>query len=344
MKKTVIIFLFLSQTIANAQVSKLGNDEFNTTIKKWFNAWELVSKQVFGLTTLKPTEFVFFDETFVYTNSTITCNGGDSIIGQTFFGNNYLWLKKKHNGKITLPDGQERTVGIMAFSYPFYNNPKFNAFFVMPLPSYWKLKNVDDHGIGIELLTTGVFVHEFCHSQQFEKGLNGMEDTAFEIYFTAHENEVFMDDIMQDIYKKDSVYIKEFNSELAIFTSAAACKTLPETKLVVKKAFLEMKKRQQRILKEDKRDLAEIDNYWLTIEGVAQYSSYQWLIHSKGGNLKKENALKALKTTSWSQEEGFAIVNTYAKFVNPKLWATKMFRTKKVNIVEMLQKQIEGVK
>jgi hypothetical protein len=338
----LVPFLFILTTFNS--FGQAQNDKsigFNKCATGWFKAWELVSKKHYKLDKIKPTEFLLFDENFIYTTSSISGKGGEIIKGPKLFGEKLVWRKKPHNGKLLLPDGQERKVEIMAFSYALKNQTA-KAFFVMPILDYWITKKIDDHGIGLDRLTTGVFVHEFCHSQQFEDGYNGMEDGAFDKYFTAHENEVFMDDIMQDIYKKDSVYVKEYEAELNAFILAYQASSKSEMKILTNKALKALGVRQQRILKQDKRDLADIDNYWLTMEGVAQYSSFLWLTDSKGGRLAMDKAIKALKTASWSQEEGFAIVYLFSKFLPADSWSQKMFRAKTVNIIELLKHEVSG--
>jgi hypothetical protein len=339
MKQLLLVLFIFSSIYAFGETPKNEKLGFYKCAIKWFKAWELVSKENYGLREVKPTEFLLFDDQYIYTTSSISGKDGAVIKGPQLFGETFIWRKKKHNGTLLLPDGQERKVGITAFSYAL-KNQKAKAFFVMPIVDYWVDQKVGDHGIGYMKLTTGVFIHEFCHSQQFEDGYNGMENGAFDKYFSAHENEVFMDDIMQEIYEKDTVYVKEFENELNLFKKAYNANTKSEMKIFANQALEALEKRQKRILKDDNRDLAEIDNYWLTIEGVAQYSSFMWLIHPKGGKLTVSKALEAEKTASWSQEEGLAIVYLFSKFSNSKEWAQKMFRTKQVNIIELLKDKL----
>lgn len=340
MKKSIILIFSIITSSIYSQKTKSENLSFTKFTTKCFNAWELVSNEVYKINTLKPTDFLLFDDKYLYTTSTISGKDGTIIKGPNLLGQKNVWRKKEHNGKLILPDGQERKVEIMAFTYSL-SGQKAKSFFVMPILDFWISHKVDDHGIGLDRLTTVVFVHEFCHSQQFEDGYNGMENGAFDKYFTAHGNEVFMDDIMQDIYEKDSVYTKEYEKELNLFTIAFQAKTKTEMKILAKDAITALEERQKRILLEDKRDLAEIDNYWLTIEGVAQFSSFQYLINPKGGKLSTEKGLKSLKTASWSQEEGFAIVYLFSKLSEPKDWSQKMFRSKTINIINLLKKEIE---
>ena len=343
MKKIkLILFLLLFTTFVQGQISKLNQVNFQNNISKWFNAWELVSKETYGLNTLKPIDFVFFDEKYIYTTSQFVGKKGDIIKGpKNLLDKKFTWYKIAYKDSISLPDGQKRKAEIMCFTIPIYNNKESNAYFVMPLINYWKLKNPGDHKIGYEKLTTAVFIHEFCHSQQLENGQNGMEEKAFEQYFTAHPNEVYMDDIMQDIYSKDIDYEKIFKKELDLFTNAFESKSKNDMISNSKMALNIMRERQKFILDRDKRDLSEIDNYWLTLEGVAQFSSFMWLINPKGGNLTIENALKAGKTNSWSQEEGFAIAYLYSKLSEPKKWANNMFRSKTIDLIELLKIETE---
>jgi hypothetical protein len=319
-KTTCLLFLLIQITISGQN----KDDGFSSNVKKWFAAWELVSKKIYQL----------------YTTSAISGKDGESIKGPALFGKELTWIKKKHDGKFIQPNGEVKNIDMMCYAIPLYNNNVSNAFFVMPIINYWVAHDIGDHGIGYEKLTTCVFVHEFCHTQQFEKGMNGMEAGAFDTYFTAHENEVYMDDIMQDIYGKDSAYTNMFNEELQLFTKAHEANNKTENKILAKKAISALEQRQKNILMKDKRDLAEIDNYWLTIEGVAQYSAYAWLKHPEGGQLSDEAAFKALKTKSWSQEEGIALVYLYSKLVEPKKWARKMFRSKTVTMVSLLKKEV----
>jgi hypothetical protein len=342
MKKILFVLLILNTILSFSQVSKSNDLHFETCIKKWFAAWELVSKDVYKINTLKPTDFLLFDETYLYTTSAISGKDGNIIKGtKHLLGQKYVWLKKPHNGKITLPSGVEQDVNLMCFAGSDQKDKNAKTFFVMPLINYWIQNKIDDHKIGYDNLVTAVFVHEFSHSQQIDNTMNGMED-IFGNYFTAHPEDQFSDDLIEDIYKKDTLYTKDFDKELALFFKASESKTKSERIELGNQAIKMLEQRQEKILTKDNRDLSSIDNYWLTIEGTGQYSAFEWLIHKKGGNLPIDEALKGLKTSSWSQEEGFAIFYLYSKFQTPENWSKNMFRSKKVNIIELLKVALNG--
>ncbi len=292
----------------------------------WFQAWELVAKETYHVSTATPVELVLFDEKYVYTTSKVSGAGGEIVEGPALWDKQYVWLKKAHNGQLVMPDSTKSPVQIMSYTKPLFLKEDTIAFFVTPLPSYWKIKDIGDHGIGYDSLSLIVFLHEFTHAQQIIKSHDGM-DNIINGYLSKNPKDeaVFNDDLMQNLYEKDAVYSKAFKEEMALFY--AACEETDKTKQKTKAltAITALENRQKSILAKDKKDLAEIDNYWLTLEGLGQYSTYAWLVHPKGGNLDRKKALEILKTKYWSQEEGFPIAYLLAQNGGTKTWWTDMF-------------------
>ena len=168
--------------------------------EKWFAAWEFVSKEIYNIHTAKPVDFVFFDTTYIYSTSVISIPDGEAINGPAFFHQKMNWKKKPHDGRITLPNGQVVPAGLMSFASPGAGN-QANPFFVMPLPGFWKKAGVESKELGLENLVTGVFLHEFSHSQQmqnFGKKISEYENMAkYKVDFS--------DDIVQDYLDRKSV-------------------------------------------------------------------------------------------------------------------------------------------
>src|SRR5687767_12863107 len=136
-------------------------------LSKWFSAWELISKEVYHLDSLAPVEFVFFDEQFVYSTSNITVPGGEPVKGPELLNHQFVWKKALHNDTITLPDNSRVPVGLMSFASEL-KGEKNKSFFVMPLPQFWNEAGVTSKELGNDNLVTGVFLHEFSHSQQMQ--------------------------------------------------------------------------------------------------------------------------------------------------------------------------------
>jgi hypothetical protein len=57
--------------ISFSQSPTNGDAQFYTGVKKWFTAWELVSRKIYRLEKTDPVDFIFFDEQFVYATSEI---------------------------------------------------------------------------------------------------------------------------------------------------------------------------------------------------------------------------------------------------------------------------------
>jgi hypothetical protein len=303
--------------------------------KRWFNAWELVSKEVFKLKVTAATRFVFFDSVFVYTTSPLTGQGGKIITGPQLLNHKQVWYKKAHNGNLILPDSANIPVRMMIYASPTIEK-KVKAFFIMPLLSFWEMQKVDAHGIGLEKLTAGVFAHEFCHTQQlasFDK---------FGVYFEAYQKkfgvENFGDDMMQNMYENDSVITDLYKKELEIYTTAPILNTTDYCKAIAS-AQQQFNKKHQAIFNKDTKQLKRLDDIWLTMEGIGQYAMYAYFTHVKGAGLAEDKAFIALKTRWWSQEQGFAMFYLLSKMKNPQTWAKYFFGANMKTIMEMLKAQ-----
>ncbi len=217
----IAMLLFLTSGMAIGQVKSSSHDAEATPalmkVEKWFAAWELVSKKIYGIKTLQPVEFVFFDSTHVYSTSKVSIPNGELVEGPKMFGDTLPWKKAMHHGELTLPDNQVIPIGLMSFASPLDST---RAFFVMPLPDYWEATGVSSKELGLENLMIGVFLHEFSHTQQmrnFGKQLTFYEqNNSFEVDFS--------DDIIQYIFEKDSIYQARFRDETRLFYLASQAK------------------------------------------------------------------------------------------------------------------------
>jgi hypothetical protein len=338
MKKNTFFLIVALIICSNNIFGQTDNNKFDSSlneVKNWFNAWDLVYKDVYALKKIKPVEFVLFDETYVYTTSKITGKDGIKIIGPSLSNMPLMWTKKIHNGKIILPDSSEAEVKVMSFASQLEDG---SPYFVMPLTSYWQKNKVDDHGIGLEKLVTCVFLHEFGHTQQLQS-LNDI-GKVMDAYGKMYPNDNLNDDILQTYYKNDSIYLKDYKLEADLFRQAALAKDKSECVRLTKTALQMLKTRQKKCFENDKRDIAKMDDFFLTLEGVGQYTAFSWLIHPKGGNLTMEKALLGIKTKWWSQEQGFDTILLLSRFMNPKKIGKQMFGKVLTTSIDLLEKEI----
>lgn len=86
--------------------------------------------------------------------------------------------------------------------------------------------------------------------------------------------------------------------------------------------------------------LVEMDNVFLSMEGIGQYLIVSWLTHPQGGNYPIDIAIEAARRDSkwWSQDEGLALFLVFSKMKNPN-WKI-MFSNNPIDIVTLIEKEI----
>ena len=332
MKRAIyfFIFLLLVQT-ASAQNEEAKRElAFLEGTKNWFTAWQLVSSEVFKINTVKPVQFVFFDDQYVYSTSAITIPKGLAVKGNNLMNLKLSWKKNLHHDMLTLPDQTKVPVGLMSFA----SEANGNAFFVMPLLSFWQHAGVTSKELGTEKLVTGVFLHEFSHAQQmqnFGKKIGSYEKTT-------HFEVPFSDDIVQHLFGKNETYINLFKEEVSFLYSSVKEEKLDQA--LVNKALEAMQNRQQIFFKDKFVALKEIDRFFLTMEGLGQYTMYLWLIHPKGGNIALPEAIAGVRRGSkwWSQDEGFGLFLVLGRLTAPSTWAKSLFGDRTEDIVSLIKR------
>jgi hypothetical protein len=207
------------------------------------------------------------------------------------------------------------------------------SFFVMPLPSFWEQAGVKSKELGLDNLITGVFIHEFSHSQQmqnFGKAASGYE----KLYDFGVE---FSDDIVQTLFGKDSSYLSIYREENAHLFNAVKNGSLNKSEF--KQGWALMKKRQSVYFKGRYEHLGQVEDLFLTMEGLGQYSMFCWLIHPAGGNIKRELAIEGVRRGGkwWSQDEGFALFLILEQLSAPSDWAGQLFGMKPGSVFRLIE-------
>ena len=331
---SILTLFFLSLSVCGQ--SKTDDQKrdlaFYNATNKWFSAWKLVSKEFYKIKKVRPVEFVFFDDKYVYSTSAITIKKGSPVKGNNLMDLKFQWKRELHNDSLTLPDKSVVAINLMSFATEIPTEAK--SFFVMPLPSFWKQAGVSSKELGLENLITGVFIHEFSHSQQMQNF--GKKITAFEKQ--NNYGVEFSDDIVQDIFAKDTTYLKYYKKEIEFFYRSTKNNALEKS--AVNEGLSLMKQRQNEYFKGKYENLNEIDNFFLTMEGLGQYSMFLWLKHPKGGNKKREIAIEGVRRGGkwWSQDEGFALFLILDKLTQSKNWAKDMFGDKTESIIALFDR------
>ena len=335
------LFFLITSIVICLNVTGQNNTEqkrdiaFYNATSKWFSAWKLVSKDIYKVEKVRPVEFVFFDDKFVYSTSATTVKKGKSVKGCNLMNLSFQWKKALHNDTIVLPDKSRVPIGLMSFAAEMPDE-RDKSFFVMPLPGYWKSSGTTSKELGLENLITGVFIHEFSHSQQMQNF--GKKITEFEQLNNFGVE--FSDDVVQNIFEKDTNYGKVYSQEVQKFYQSIQNKNVDTA--LVKDGLKLMSLRQGEYFKGQYLSLVQIDNFFLTMEGLGQYSMYLWLTHPKGGNIKINTAIEGVRRKKkwWSQDEGFALFLILDKLAKPQSWAKEMFGEKTESVVSLINKQL----
>ncbi|NML22640.1 hypothetical protein HHL16_17285 [Pseudoflavitalea sp. G-6-1-2] len=321
--------LFSWPTTASAQ-QKAPDWLFN-----WINAWELINKDLLKQPPVEPPAMLFYDNEYVYTNSVVSAPNGTSIDGPAIYGKNIQWRKATHADSIMLPNGQTVPVQLMSFAGPVGNG---GTFFVMAAPAFWENAGVKSTLFNLDMMLTGVFLHEFAHCRQYE-GFGRLIDSIEQKH--AFKTVPLNDDIVQGYFKSDSAYVKYFRTETEMFYSSI----LPPKKNMGKK-FVEMglgmiESRQRKYFTGDTAILQPLDNIFLSMEGLGQYVAVSWLCHKQGGNLPLATAVEGFrrKRNQWSQEEGLSIFLALGRFAKPG-WINKQFGTNPTDVIQLLKEVV----
>ncbi len=322
----IVLFLPLGVRAQSAGLPWLG---------RWFSAWELVSKELLGLPAAQPPEMVFYDSVQVYTTAGITAPAGTPVKGPALYGQQLPWKVAAHGDSLILPNAQRVPVALMSFAGA---TGEGNGFFVMAAPSFWKKAGIESRELSLDKMLTGVFLHEFAHTRQYS-GF-GVQVDAIERARTFTDVPL-NDDIVQGYFKSDSGYVRAFRNEIETFYEAAGARSVREAKTLTRKALAMLKARQEKYFTGDKAFLRELDDIFLSMEGLGQYVAVYWLVHPKGGNLPPDVAVNGFrrKRNQWSQEEGLAMFLALVRLSKPD-WAREQFGSQPVTIVALLEKAL----
>lgn len=311
---------------AQAQASLCGMASAAPWIERWLGEWELSSQRILRLPDAPPPEIVFFDSSCVYTTSAVTAGGAPAVDGPALRRSKLPWRAVPHSGSITLPDGDQVPVNLMSFAS---SSDETGPFFVMAAPSFWA-----ERGHVEELLLTGVFLHEFAHTRQ----VAGLEAIIGPIDAGWPYEEELSDDSVQTYFKDDPAYVEAFLAERDLLYRAAATGSAEEARALAAEALEMMKRRHARWFTGDRKVFATLDEVFLVMEGVGQWTGYAWLSHPEGGGIDREAAIQTMlgRRRWWTQDEGLALFLVLERLL-PE-WPSLAFNVPSTGAIELLER------
>jgi hypothetical protein len=222
----------------------------------------------------------------------------------------------RHTGTAILPDGAEAPIGPIAFA------SGEGGYFAMSLPSVWRAAGVDSE-VGLERLMNGVLLHEMMHIRQTELANRALADA---IAAAGIPDEELNDDIVQERFAGDPDSVAAWSAERDALFAAAAALDDDRARELAARALTLMRERRGRWFTGDKAPFAEIDDVFLTMEGMGQWLIYRYFLSEEGGRLSPQGAQDAVRRNRrwWSQDEGLALILTVDRLLPG--WQSRAFR------------------
>ena len=234
---------------------------------------------------------------------------------------------ERHGGRVALPNGGRAPLGPISFAFD-------RDRFVMSLPSVWRAAGVTSE-LGLEKLMDGVLLHEIMHTRQSRLAAELLDPLA-----AAHGLEP-SDDLIQEVFGKNPRYEAAYLAETAALYAAAAAPDEAAARGLAAQALHLMRARRARWLTGANAHFAELDDVFLTMEGMGQWLIYRHFVSSEGGSVPPEQALRAVRRGGrwWSQEEGLALVLVVDRLLPG--WHSRAFRDPDWRAEQLLAAAIE---
>ncbi len=221
-----------------------------------------------------------------------------------------------HEGQPRFPDGGEAPLGPISFA------SGEGGYFAMSLPSVWREAGVGSP-LGLETLMTGVLLHEMMHIRQTDlatEALGGAAERA------GVSDEELTDDIVQHRFESDPDYVAAYTAERDALFAAAAAESDHEARRLAAQALRLMRERRARWFTGDKAAFTDLDDVFLTMEGMGQWLIYRYFVSAEGPAQPPEVALPAVRRGGrwWSQDEGLALMLVVDRLLPG--WQARAFR------------------
>ena len=311
--------------VASPAVSRCSIRAAAPWIKRWTDAWDLTSRSILHLSSRRDPNFVFYDDSCVYTTSRVTAGAGSRERGVSLAKR--LWWATSHDDSLTLPDSKRVPVSLMSFASSDW---KSGPYFVMAAPAFWaKAANAQEPGL------TAVLIHELSHTQQ-TPGLASIIDPIDSAWSYP---EPLDDDIIQARFRSDSDYVRAYRAERDMIYRAAAAGSTDEVRKLATQALDMIRRRHARWFTGPNELFATLDATFLSLEGAGQWAGYAWLSNPNGGKLDRAAAIKTMRGGGWwSQDEGFGLFLVIDRLLPD--WQSLVFHTPSIGTVELLERAL----
>ncbi len=217
--------------------------------------------------------------------------------------NDLVWKASPHSDIVVLPDGKRVPLGLISFASPLGTGPA-TGYFAMSLPSLWRAKKVES-SLGIEPLIDGVLLHEMAHTRQFYFANPALAELS-KRYGLPDD---IGDDSLQEAFSANKEYVAEYQKERDMLYAAALTPSDKQARSLAKQALSLMRTRRNRWFRGDNEKWCDLDEIFLTMEGLGQWTMYAWYTGPSGLHISPTTAIDFVrrKRQWWTQDEGLAL-------------------------------------
>ncbi len=295
-----------------------------TADSAWISAsldgWKRVSTRAAINAAPRYPELILFDESCVHRLVPLARKAGRARLVAA--GQRFQVRSETHGDSITLPGGSRTPAALTSFASP---TPDGGMFFVMALPSIWRANNRSD------TLASAVFIHEFTHTQT--RGLAARIDRLVKRGLPEDAD----DDVIQTRFGENAAFKSAFEAERDTLFAALAATSQRDVRRLAEKALAMIDARRgERFVGADSI-YADAEDVFLSLEGTGQWMAYLWFVDARGGAMRAEAALPAIRRGGrrWSQDEGLALL-LLAERLSPAA-PKRLFAKRPVTIIPLLR-------
>jgi hypothetical protein len=157
-----------------------------------------------------------------------------------------------------------------------------------------------------------------------------------------HLSDDIGDDSLQDAFSKDPKYVAEYERERDLLYEAALASDNAEARRIAKKALAQVRARRSMWFTGKLAYWKEVDEVFLTMEGLGQWTAYAWLTDPEGAHLAPTLALPEVrrKRNRWTQDEGLALFLVIDRLVPG--WQSFAFAKQPELAYELLERAVSS--
>jgi len=331
----LLMLLTASGMRAQTPACTLKNNE-REWIERTLGLWQTVSHDSLRLKAVPLPWMVFFDETCVWhVNPNLSVSlpklRDSSVKTKLSVSGKFVDVYGfVHEGNITLPDKKQIPPQLISFAATYDNGKK--SFFVFSMPAIWRQAEHLKTETNLDALIRSVFVHEMTHTRH--RNFFGKLDRIEKQHSFS---ETFDDDIIQSHFDENAGFRKAYQMEHDLLFQAVGETNLERKRELAAKVLDLIRSRRKQFFTGTDEFYAEIEEIFLTMEGVANWAAYK---SARVQGLNESDAVKLMRRSGrrWSQDEGLGLFLVIDALL-PN-WQKETFGKSLTTVLELLNKAV----